>query len=125
MGVGWCRDGVIVGWGGAVSRLGCWWTRLVCHVYWYCAALLLLVVVVVVVVADCRPARFSVPCCCLHSSQVSVCFPTLQPQNSWLSHFLTLWPPHLEQSPQDIRHSATLSSFKSKLKTFLFSEYFS
>ena len=27
--------------------------------------------------------------------------------------------------PQDIRHSATLSSFKSQLKTFLFSEYFS
>ena len=26
--------------------------------------------------------------------------------------------------PQDIRHSATLSSFKSQLKTFLFSEYF-
>ena len=27
--------------------------------------------------------------------------------------------------PQDVRHSATLSSFESKLKTFLFSEYFS
>ena len=27
--------------------------------------------------------------------------------------------------PQDIRHSATLSSFKTQLKTFLFSEYFS
>jgi len=27
--------------------------------------------------------------------------------------------------PQDIRHSVTLSSFKSQLKTFLFSEYFS
>ena len=27
--------------------------------------------------------------------------------------------------PQDIRHSATRSSFKSQLKTFLFSEYFS
>ena len=24
--------------------------------------------------------------------------PTLQRQNPWLSHFLTLWPPHLEQS---------------------------
>ena len=33
-------------------------------------------------------------------------------------------PPHLEQSPQDIRHSAILSYFKSQLKTFLFSEYF-
>ena len=38
------------------------------------------------------------------------------------SHF----GPHIcNNLPQDIRHSATLSSFKSKLKTFLFSEYFS
>ena len=38
------------------------------------------------------------------------------------SHF----GPHIWNNlPQDIRHSATLSSFKSKLKTFLFSEYFS
>ena len=51
--------------------------------------------------------------------------PTLQPQNPWLSHFLTLWPPHLEQSPPRHRVSATLSSFKSQLKAFLFSEYFS
>ena len=29
---------------------------------------------------------------------------TLQPQNPWLSHFLTLWPPHLEQLPP--RHQA-------------------
>ena len=37
------------------------------------------------------------------------------------SHFV----PHIRNNlPQD-RHSATLSSFKSKLKTFLFSEYFS
>ena len=51
--------------------------------------------------------------------------PTLQPQNPWLSHFLTLWPHIWNNLPQDIRHSATLSSFKSQLKTFLFSEYFS
>ena len=50
--------------------------------------------------------------------------PTLQPQNPWLSHFLTFWPPHLEQSPPRHRHSTALSSFKSQLKTFLFSEYF-
>ena len=25
--------------------------------------------------------------------------PTLQLQNPWLLHFLTLWPPHLEKSP--------------------------
>ena len=38
------------------------------------------------------------------------------------SHF----GPHIcNNLPQDIRHSATLSSFKSQLKTFLFSEYFS
>ena len=43
--------------------------------------------------------------------------PMLQPQNPWLSHFLTLWPPHLEQSPP--RHSATLSSFKSQLISLL------
>ena len=50
--------------------------------------------------------------------------PTLQPQNPWLSHFLTLQSPYLEQSPPK-HHAATLSSFKSRLKTFLFSEYFS
>ena len=38
------------------------------------------------------------------------------------SHF----GPHIWNNlPQDIRHSTTLSSFKSQLKTFLFSEYFS
>ena len=38
------------------------------------------------------------------------------------SHF----GPHIWNNlPQDIRHSATHSSFKSQLKTFLFSEYFS
>ena len=51
--------------------------------------------------------------------------PTPQPQNPWLSHFLTLCPHILNNLPQDIRHSATLSSLKSQLKTFLFSEYFS
>ena len=35
---------------------------------------------------------------------LSPCPYRLQPQNSWLSHFLTLWPPHLEQSPP--RHQA-------------------
>ena len=38
------------------------------------------------------------------------------------SHF----GPHiLNNHPQDIRHSATLSSVKTRLKTFFFSEYFS
>ena len=35
--------------------------------------------------------------------------PTLQPQNPWLSHFLTLWSPHLEQSPP--RHQTLCYSF--------------
>ena len=38
------------------------------------------------------------------------------------SHF---GPNILNNLPQDIRHSATISSFKSKIKTFLLSEYFS
>ena len=41
-----------------------------------------------------------------------------------LSHLLLLWTPHLEFTPQDLRHCSTLSSFKAKLKTFLFSQYF-
>ena len=33
--------------------------------------------------------------------------------------------PHIWNSlPQDLRHCSTLSSFKAKLKTFLFSQYF-
>ena len=33
--------------------------------------------------------------------------------------------PHIWNSlPQDLRHCATMSSFKAKLKTFLFSQYF-
>ena len=38
------------------------------------------------------------------------------------SHF---GPYILNNLPQDIRHSATISSFKSKIKTLLLSEYFS
>ena len=38
--------------------------------------------------------------------------PTLQPQHPWLLHFLTLWSPHWNNLPKDIRHFATLSSFK-------------
>ena len=55
------------------------------------------------------------------SSDTHAQTPTLQPQNPWISHFC----PHIWNNlPQDTRHSATVSSFKSKLKTFLFSEYF-
>ena len=47
---------------------------------------------------------------------------TARPMAFALSHTLA---PHIWNNlPQDIRHSATLSSFKSELKTFLFSEYF-
>ena len=41
--------------------------------------------------------------------------PTLQTQTRWLSHFLTLRSPHLEQSHP--RHRAILSSFKRKINT--------
>ena len=49
-------------------------------------------------------------------------FQRFQPQNPWLSHFLTPRSPHLEQS-----HLRSLLSLLSeeKLKTFVFSEYFS
>ena len=53
---------------------------------------------------------------CSSSDTRMLKFPMLQPQNPWLSHFgPNIW----NNLPQDIRHSATLSSFKSKLKTFL------
>ena len=45
------------------------------------------------------------PSSCLRSlSDMHAQTPALQPQNPWLSHFFTLWPPHLEQSPP--RHQA-------------------
>ena len=48
---------------------------------------------------------------------------TAKPMALAFSHTLA---PHIWNNlPQDLRHSATLSSFKSQLKTFLFSEYFS
>ena len=50
--------------------------------------------------------------------------PATQTQASWLSHLLLLWTPHLESLPQDLSQCSTLSSFKAKLKTFLFSQYF-
>ena len=38
---------------------------------------------------------------------------------------LSCFGPHIWNSlPQDLRHCSTLSSFKAKLKTFLFSQYF-
>ena len=48
------------------------------------------------------PARFRLHAC--RNGHKHAQNPTLQPQNPWLSHFLTLWPPHLEQSPP--RHQA-------------------
>ena len=67
---------------------------------------------------------------CLHSVSYTTLFfwnphagnPTIQTQDSRLSHLLLLWTPHLEFTPT--RHCSTLSSFKAKLKTFLFSQYF-
>ena len=50
--------------------------------------------------------------------------PTIQTQDSWLSH-LPLLGPHIWNSLlQDLRHCSTLSSFRAKMKTFLFSQYF-
>ena len=48
--------------------------------------------------------------------------PSLQLQNSWPLHFLTLWPPHLEQSPPS---GTVLLSLPSKANSFLFSEHIS
>ena len=40
-------------------------------------------------------------------------------------HSLSYFGPHIWSNlPQDVRHSATLPSFKNKLKTFVFSEHF-
>ena len=40
-------------------------------------------------------------------------------------HTFCCFGPHIWNSlPQDLRHCSTLSSFKAKLKTFLFSQYF-
>ena len=40
-------------------------------------------------------------------------------------HAFSCFGPHIWNSlPQDLRHCSTLSSFKAKLKTFLFSQYF-
>ena len=40
-------------------------------------------------------------------------------------HTFSCFGPHIWNSlPQDLRHCSTLSSFKAKLKTFLFSQYF-
>ena len=39
-------------------------------------------------------------------------------------HTLELYYTTWNSLPQDIRHCSTLSSFKAKLKTFLFSQYF-
>ena len=38
--------------------------------------------------------------------------------------FSCFGPPIWNSFPQDLRHCSTLSSFKAKLKTFLFSQYF-
>ena len=47
-------------------------------------------------------------------------------RRSTMNHASTsCFGPHIWNSlPQDLRHCSTLSSFKAKLKTFLFSQYF-
>ena len=47
--------------------------------------------------------------------------PAVQMQDLWLSYF----GPHIWNSlPQDLRHCSILSSFKAKLKTLVFTQYF-
>ena len=51
---------------------------------------------------------------------------TLKSSRGDCIYLMYIFSPHTWNNlPQDIRHSATLSSFKSELRTFLFSEYFS
>ena len=67
------------------------------------------------------------PSCSLRSSS-DTCMLKIQRFNRKTHGFRTFshFGPHIwSKFPEDIRHSATLPSFKSQLKTFLFSEYFS
>ena len=51
--------------------------------------------------------------------------PAIQTQDSRLWRFSLCFGPYVGNSlPQDIRQCSTLPSFKTKLKTFLFSQYF-
>ena len=69
---------------------------------------------------------------CLHSVSCTTLFfwhphaenPTIQLQDSWLSHLLLLWIHTGNSLTQDLRHCSTLSFSKAKLKTILFSQYF-
>ena len=72
---------------------------------------------------------------------LAVCFPSSVSESTWYTtretgcgyknhqSFSQCFPPELtvtlsESLPQDLRHCSTLSPFKAKLKTFLFSQYF-
>ena len=62
---------------------------------------------------------------CLHSvSYATLFFWHIQCKTHGFRTF-SCFGPHIWNSfPQDLRHCSTLSSFKAKLKTFLFSQYF-
>ena len=65
-------------------------------------------------------------CCTLHSSSDTHML-EIQQYKRKTHGFLTFscFGPHIWNSlPQDRRHCSTLSSFKARLKTFLFSQYF-
>ena len=62
----------------------------------------------------------------LHSSS-DTCILKIQQYKCWTQIFCTFscFGPHMWNSlPQDLRHCSTHSSFKAKLKTILFSQYF-
>ena len=64
--------------------------------------------------------------CTLRSSS-DTCMLKIQQYKCKTHGFCTFscFGPHIWNSlPQDLRHCSTLSSFKAKLKTFLFSQYF-
>ena len=66
------------------------------------------------------------PSCTLRSSS-DTCMLEIQQYKRKTQCFRTFscFGPHIWNSfPQDLRHCSTLSSFKAKLKTFLFSQYF-
>ena len=79
------------------------------------------------------PAYFSelhvyIPSCTLSSSSDTHMLEIQQYKrktHGFQFHTFSCFGPHIwNRVPQDLRHCSTLSSFKAKLKTFLFSQYF-
>ena len=65
------------------------------------------------------------PSCTLHSYSDTRMLKILQYKHETRRFCTFSFGPHIWNSlPQDLRYCSTLSSFKAKLKTFLFSQYF-